>query len=270
MPDMVGIRGNNSLSRGSVGPKWSARPGRMDRVWDGSQQGFGRSFAFSRPHAPEVLCGIRVPRVTEGAGKAGRAATPAASRGNEKTTRVSHYRYRRIRRPSLRDGLRLSACSPRCPCPFSHRRPQMILCRLSTSLGVPGPHAFAVRICPARHATQLTSIAFHPAFVAIAIRPSLAWNPAIIVLIWGFSQQHFRKSELRQVGTTGNLRIARMRSLLDVFPWLVGQISDCGFGARSTKPTLLGLATHLPHATYRDFCSPDGPEHGQDCPSFVQ
>ena len=226
MPDMVGIRGNNSLSRGSVGPKWSARPGRGQRLEGWVTAGFCHSFAFSRSHAPEVLCGIRVPQVTEGAGKAGRAATPAASRGNEKTTRVSNYRYRRIRRPSLRDGLRLSACSPRCPCPFSHRRPQMILCRLSTSLGVPGPHAFAVRICPARHATQLTSIAFHPAFVAIAIRPSLAWNAAIIVLILGFQSTTFPK-----IGTAADWHDGQFahnthaQFSLGCFPWPVGQIS---------------------------------------------
>jgi hypothetical protein len=61
----------------------------------------------------------------------------------------------------------------------------------------------------------------------------------IIILIWGFSQHNFRKSELRQIGTTGNLRITRMRSfLLDVFPWLVGQISDCGFGGRHKANTV--------------------------------
>ena len=51
---------------------------------DGVCLGFGHSFAFSRPHAPEVLCGIRVPRVTEGAGKAGRAATPQPRVGMKK------------------------------------------------------------------------------------------------------------------------------------------------------------------------------------------
>src|SRR5579871_4693221 len=43
---------------------------------------------------------------------------------------------------------------------------------LAPATRAPGPHAFAVRICVARHATHPASIAFHPAFVAIAIRPS--------------------------------------------------------------------------------------------------
>ena len=45
--------------------------------------------------------------------------------------------------------------------------------KLDTSPGASGPHAFAVRVHIARHATQLASIAFHSAFVAIATRPSI-------------------------------------------------------------------------------------------------
>jgi len=43
---------------------------------------------------------------------------------------------------------------------------------LTPATGASGPHAFAVRTRFARHAKQVASIAFHPAFVAIAIRPS--------------------------------------------------------------------------------------------------
>jgi hypothetical protein len=85
--------------------------------------------------------------------------------------------------------------------------------------------------------------------VAIAIRPSLAWNAAIIVLIWGFSQQHFRKSELRQIGTTGNLRITRMRSfLLDVFPGLSGK-SVVEPTDRSLVRIVLGAADRISRAS---------------------
>jgi hypothetical protein len=60
----------------------------------------------------------------------------------------------------------------------------------------------------------------------------------IIILIWGFSQHDFRKSELRQIGTTGNLRITRMRSfLLDVFPWLVGKSVIGVLGAGTNRRT---------------------------------
>jgi hypothetical protein len=65
--------------------------------------------------------------------------------------------------------------------------------RLDSSVGESGPHAFAVRVRLARHATQAASIAFHPAFVAIAIRPSMGWNARIIVLIWGRGQALFTK-----------------------------------------------------------------------------
>ena len=58
-----------------------------------------------------------------------------------------------------------------------------------------GPHAFAVRARVARLATLLASIAFHPAFVAIASRPSLGWNARIIVFDSGCRQAKFCKSE---------------------------------------------------------------------------
>src|SRR5215475_5012313 len=56
------------------------------------------------------------------------------------------------------------------------------LLALNASQGASGPHVFAVRINVARLATQWRPSQFHPAFVAIAIRPSLGWNTDIIVL----------------------------------------------------------------------------------------
>src|SRR5271156_4205904 len=70
---------------------------------------------------------------------------PAASRAKlSKAHEHSHYRFTGVTRPSLRNGLRLIARSPRCPgflaavaC-ASHRR-------LDPSVAGSGPHAFAVR-----------------------------------------------------------------------------------------------------------------------------
>jgi hypothetical protein len=55
---------------------------------------------------------------------------------------------------------------------FSHRRPPITIGRLDSSVGESGPHSFAIRVRLARLASRAASIAFHPAFVAIAIRPS--------------------------------------------------------------------------------------------------
>jgi hypothetical protein len=69
-------------------------------------------------------------------------------------------------------------------------------CALSTSPGVPGPHAFAVRTRFARHATRATSIAFHPAFRGDRDPPLLpGWNGRIMHLIWAERQEKFCKSE---------------------------------------------------------------------------
>jgi hypothetical protein len=75
-------------------------------------------------------------------------------------------------RPSLRDGLRLIACSPRCPGFDSHRRPAKRLTELDPSVGRSGPHAFAVRVGVARLATPTRPSHPAPTFVTIAIRPS--------------------------------------------------------------------------------------------------
>ena len=71
---------------------------------------------------------------------------PAASRAEEKSTRASHHRYAETPGHSLRNGFNgLSSCSPRCPGLLA-----TVACgitrRLDTSVGVSGPHDFAVRI----------------------------------------------------------------------------------------------------------------------------
>jgi hypothetical protein len=70
------------------------------------------------------------------------------------------------------------------------------LARLDTSPGASGPHAFVVRACIARLAAQASSIAFHPAFVAIAIRPSLGWNRRIKATDLGAASSHFYENRI--------------------------------------------------------------------------
>jgi hypothetical protein len=69
--------------------------------------------------------------------------------------------------------------------------PASVTCRLDISVGISGPHGFAVRPRVTRHATQAAAIAFHPAFVAIAIRPSLEWNRRIMIFDLGRRQALF-------------------------------------------------------------------------------
>ena len=74
---------------------------------------------------------------------------------------------------------------------------------LGTSQGVPGPHDFAVRISTARQQNFRVHRIPRPTSVTIAKRPSCERGTAgMMIVIWGFGQ-------LRQIGTTGNLRMAR-------------------------------------------------------------
>jgi hypothetical protein len=74
---------------------------------------------------------------------------PAASRAKVESTRVSHYRFTGVTRPFLRNGLRLIACSPRCPGLLA-----TVACasyrRLDPSVARSGPHDFAVRFSATR------------------------------------------------------------------------------------------------------------------------
>ena len=79
------------------------------------------------------------------------------------STRVSHHRSAETIRPSLRDGVTAyERALPGVHDLVSHRRLAGHPATLSTSSGVPGPHAFAVRIPIARPATGTASIAFQP------------------------------------------------------------------------------------------------------------
>jgi hypothetical protein len=82
----------------------------------------------------------------EGAGNAGRSAAPAASRANfKKHTSIATTGQPKSSGIPCATVLRRIACSPRGTGLVSPRPPEFVTWGLDTSVGVPGPHAFAVR-----------------------------------------------------------------------------------------------------------------------------
>src|SRR5436190_13269551 len=65
-----------------------------------------------------------------------------------------------------------------------HCRQQVPTCQLDASVGASGPHDFAVRLTCCSSKAPSASTASRPAFVTIAIRPSVGRDGAVIVLIW--------------------------------------------------------------------------------------
>src|SRR6202048_3624828 len=80
-------------------------------------------------------------------------------------------------RPSLHGGLRLTSCSPRRPGSFATVTPEKLASQeLDTSVGVSGPHDFAVRIGIARQA-RIRVHRIPPRVCDVASRPS-EWDRA--------------------------------------------------------------------------------------------
>jgi hypothetical protein len=114
----------------------------------------------TRPHSRGAIrpsCSRKPLRKTEGAGKAGCQLHPQPRVRWKVDTSASHYR------PGLPcamvyDFLRalLGVLG------FLVTVALIIISRLGTNRGVPGPRAFAVRVCVTRHATHLASIASIP------------------------------------------------------------------------------------------------------------
>ena len=101
-------------------------------------------FVFPRHDLPG-FCSNRCPSKDRGRRECRVFGTPAASCAKVESTRVSHYRSAETIRPSLRDGLRLMARSPRGAGLGSLRHLPIIIGKLDASVGASGPHAFAVR-----------------------------------------------------------------------------------------------------------------------------
>jgi hypothetical protein len=121
---------------------WMPRSSRgMDSGGDVTQHSRGTkcpSFAYCLPSKEE-----------EGAGNAGCRYAPAGLRANDRKHARKSSQVRRTVRHSLRDGLRLTPRSPRCPGFDSHRRARENVSRaLDLGIGRPGPHGFAVRAGP--------------------------------------------------------------------------------------------------------------------------
>src|SRR5690349_8275800 len=98
---------------------------------------------------------------------------PAAAWVLVESTRVSHRRLAEIVRHSQPDGFpAYTAHSPESGLVSLRRLAGTPPLKLDTSVGVPGPHGFAVRECRARLAQQSRPSHPAPTSVTIAIRPS--------------------------------------------------------------------------------------------------
>ena len=98
-------------------------------------------------------------------------AAPAASRANEKSTRASHHRYAETVQHSLRDGATTYFVLSPVTGLFCHRRFADNPAKLDTSVGVSGPHDFAVRHSFIRRLKPPRPSHPAPRFVTIAKRP---------------------------------------------------------------------------------------------------
>ena len=110
------------------------------------------------------------PRKTEGTGKTGCWLTPMARLQKDKQAAVTTG-PNRINRPSLREWLTAYTCSPRCAGLVGHRHRRDALAsrsdvekhhrQLDISVGISGPHDFAVRA--GLHSSMQPSRPSHPA-----------------------------------------------------------------------------------------------------------
>jgi hypothetical protein len=149
-----------------------------------------RGQAFPRRDAPE-LCVSLAPSEMRAQGRpgAGRARGPAA----KQKAGGSHHRFGRAVRPSLRDGFNGVLRAPRGPgflAPVANRSFRS----LGISVGIPGPHDFAVRVDitrPRKDCALISSRPPHPAsrFVTIAHTPLMPRRDGRSMhLIWEQSQ----------------------------------------------------------------------------------
>jgi len=142
-----------------------------------------------------------VPRTSRGRREDRVFCAPAASHAVKESIRVSPLQVRRNNPafparwfttylrdlPGVRDLL-VTVATP------------IIFGTLSTSPGVPGPHAFAVRIHAARRATRTTSIASRPTFVTTRT-PLVSRRDSVTIII------NFRKTEAKYFFQRGWTRI---------------------------------------------------------------
>jgi hypothetical protein len=104
-------------------------------------------------------------------------AAPAVSRANsDRKNAHEHTGSAETLRPSLRSGFTAYfALSLATGLSCHHHSRGLYPQELDTSVGVSGPHDFAVRVSVVRLATHPASTASRPAFVTIASRPSV-WD----------------------------------------------------------------------------------------------
>jgi hypothetical protein len=132
---------------------------------------------------------------------------------SEESTRVSHYRFNRDTRPSLRNGVNgvVRALPGVRDLIVTVVRGITITRDLSTSPGVPGPHASAVRSDITRQSISSASVASRPTFVTTRT-PLLPRRDDITIII------NFRKAEAEYFCNEGLTRI-RESHLSGKSPW---------------------------------------------------
>ena len=113
---------------------------------------------------------------------------------NESSTHASRHGHTGNTRHSPRNGLRLISRSPRGPGSFAPVIPEKLASQeLDTSVGVSGPHDFAVRFKRARLASPSASTATRLTSVTIAKRPSVGRDDSLLVLFLPSRQVKFLK-----------------------------------------------------------------------------
>jgi len=101
-------------------------------------------FAFPRHAVPGLCISLAPSKSKEGAGKAGCRPHPWPA-SKQKSWRQTPQDWPN-NRPSLRNGFTAYTYSPRGPGFLAPVIPRLVTARLDTSVGVSGPHDFAVRI----------------------------------------------------------------------------------------------------------------------------
>ena len=126
--------------------------------------------AFSRRDASEVLSPS--PSKKRAQETPGARCTRSLACKVKQAHECIHHRFTEQSGVSCAMVLRLIPCSPRRTGLSCHRRPRKNSRELDTSVGVPGPHGFAVRQLRPRQKRRLRPSHPTPRFVTTAICPS--------------------------------------------------------------------------------------------------
>src|SRR5256885_3707537 len=130
----------------------------------------------------------------EGAGNAGRSTRPQPRMQNKKAYEHSHHGHTGDTRHSRAMVLTVSFVLFPVTGLVCHRRQRKYFRQLDASVGASEPHDFAVRLTCCSSAAPSASTASRPAFVTIAIRPSVGRDGVTNeVICFGEEHEYFWK-----------------------------------------------------------------------------